>query len=56
MIVEFLICVIKDKVVFVHSMKACRSNRRGTDPLILNFGVRWRSAVTSCLDRFTSWK
>jgi hypothetical protein len=35
--------MIKDKVVPVHSMKACRGSRRGTDPLILNFGTRRRS-------------
>jgi hypothetical protein len=41
--------MIKDKVVSVHSMKACSGSRRGTDPLILNFGTRWWSVVTFML-------
>jgi hypothetical protein len=41
--------MIKDKVVPVHSMKACKGSRKGTDPLILNFGTRWRSVVNLTL-------
>jgi len=41
--------MIKDKVVSVHSMKACRVSRRGTDPLILNFGTSWRSVANFTL-------
>jgi len=44
-IVVFLICMIKDKVVPVYFMKACRGGERGTDRLILNFGNRWRAVV-----------
>jgi len=37
--------MIKNKGVPVHSMKPCRGSRRGTDPLVLNFGTKWRSVV-----------
>jgi len=37
--------MIKDKVVPVYFMKACRGGERGTDRLILNFGNRWRAVV-----------
>ena len=44
--IDFLIFMIKDMVVRVHSMRVCRGNSRGAAMFILSFGTRWRSVVS----------